>query len=535
MNFPYTLYNKQLIAAEEIIKLFLQGYPHVLLDAPTGSGKSIIALYVAIKLQELEDKGKLRIGYKNDLKVGLITKSINLQEQYIESEVYLDNLMGKTNYACHVSPGIVYDSDKCFMDRNDCISKCAYLTKRRNWQKSNLRLTNFAFAIEACDLICNKSGKDGNRSDLLIIDESHSIANELMERSVIKFDLEQIKSLSKIDENNKSKIAIEQFEYVQYLLKSHLKNFMLIPNVQLKKKLKIPKTVFSSSYDYFIGMANDKSYTKRERLLYKQAGIECSILSDFLDILINSNKDSKFVLSNSNEYKAIFAHDVAEYGLFKKANHFLHMTATFCGKDQYMKNLGLDDLQVVTMKSDFPLENRPNYVFPMGKIDQIDQDLVDGLDAIIENYPNLRGNIHSVSYDRATTIKRLSKFGHLIEIPTTRQEINRLMKSNKKDMIIVSPAISTGYDFKDDLARFQIILKVPYKFMGDQWVKMLYKYNKDFYFNEALCELIQMSGRGVRNKDDYCDTFIVDSRFGGMAWFQRNDIPKWFADSLIDV
>ncbi len=83
-----------------------KGYKHILLDAPTGSGKSIIALVLASKLEE------------DNVSTSIITKTINLQKQNLESKVSpkLDNLYGKANYHCSFSPTSHY------MDREYAIN-----------------------------------------------------------------------------------------------------------------------------------------------------------------------------------------------------------------------------------------------------------------------------------------------------------------------------------------------------------------------------------------------------------------------------
>ena len=78
----------------------------------------------------------------------------------------------------------------------------------------------------------------------------------------------------------------------------------------------------------------------------------------------------------------------------------------------------------------------------------------------------------------------------------------------------MSPSVSEGVDLKDDLARFQIILKVPFGNLGDPWMKAKLTRSGEWYENRASTEVAQMIGRVVRSETDYGITYILDSAFG---------------------
>ena len=60
--------------------------------------------------------------------------------------------------------------------------------------------------------------------------------------------------------------------------------------------------------------------------------------------------------------------------------------------------------------------------------------------------------------------------------------------------------MSHGVDLKDDLARFQIIVKAPYLPTKDKRIEKLMKDDFNWYSNKMLCSLIQSCGRGVTIK-----------------------------------
>mgnify|MGYP001558119374 FL=1 len=42
-----------------------------------------------------------------------------------------------------------------------------------------------------------------------------------------------------------------------------------------------------------------------------------------------------------------------------------------------------------------------------------------------------------------------------------------------------------------------------------------------------------MSGRGMRHKDDWCRTYILDAQFGPLWLKWRHLFPKWFQEAVI--
>ncbi|PCJ96666.1 MAG: hypothetical protein COA52_01315 [Hyphomicrobiales bacterium] len=539
MKFPYTLSDRQQKAADEIIKYFEDGEKHVILDAPTGTGKSIIALYITHRiLESTSNKIIPTKDKKNKNKISLITKTINLQKQYMAEKIKIDNLYGKSNYECNVTGdfSVKYNDQTCFMKKNNsCRYNCKYQIARSAWMKSNLRLTNFAFMVEACGMICNLPGS--NRSNVMIIDECHLLPEELLERSLISFEPSMAKYSRKIKEE-----IDDHMSFINEMIDNNSNNDIYSPNNSDRNLLLKEKDYFENLREYFMDaakkVANGRKMStlpdkdkKTIKSLIEATG-EAGELGDQCEMLAESRINSKFVLEN-NKLKAIFPGDIAQFGIFRKSDHFLHMTATLCGLEQYKKDLDLDDVKLVTLTSDFPIENRQIYFCNQQKTDSVTPKLTKNIDAIIGEHIGERGIIHTVSYTRAYDLVKQSKHARRMIIPKNRIDIESYINNPpKNDSILVSPSLSTGYDFKNELARFQLILKMPYKPVQSKWMKAILKYNKEFYFNGTLKETIQMCGRGVRNKEDHCDTYILDSRFNGMIWYQKKQIPEWFLDAV---
>ena len=101
----------------------------------------------------------------------------------------------------------------------------------------------------------------------------------------------------------------------------------------------------------------------------------------------------------------------------------------------------------------------------------------------------------------------------------------------KNNSVLISPSLHTGVDFKDDKARFQIIFKVPFM-AGDEQVSARRRKDPNWYFGQAVTQMIQSYGRTTRSVDDYSVTYILDKR---ALHYLKNDnfTPEWVKEAVI--
>jgi Rad3-related DNA helicase len=97
--------------------------------------------------------------------------------------------------------------------------------------------------------------------------------------------------------------------------------------------------------------------------------------------------------------------------------------------------------------------------------------------------------------------------------------------------ILISPSMTTGYDFPFSACEFQIVTKIPFPDSRSPVVQARTAVDKDYPAYVAMQELVQAVGRGMRAADDQCETFVIDNN---CAWFvpkYRALAPKWFLDA----
>jgi Rad3-related DNA helicase len=104
-------------------------------------------------------------------------------------------------------------------------------------------------------------------------------------------------------------------------------------------------------------------------------------------------------------------------------------------------------------------------------------------------------------------------------------------KSAGPGAILISPSMTTGYDFPFDQCEYQVILKIPFPDSRSPVTQARTLVDKDYSAYIAMQELVQAVGRGMRAEDDSCETFVIDNN---AAWFvpkYKDMAPKWFHEA----
>ena len=86
-----------------------------------------------------------------------------------------------------------------------------------------------------------------------------------------------------------------------------------------------------------------------------------------------------------------------------------------------------------------------------------------------------KGIIHTTSYEQLNFIREnISKENRRRLLETDpevqRDEIIEEHFKTTKPTVLISPSLHLGLDLKDDLSRFQVIVKVPYPSLADRWI-----------------------------------------------------------------
>lgn len=207
-------------------------------------------------------------------------------------------------------------------------------------------------------------------------------------------------------------------------------------------------------------------------------------------------------------------------------------------------SLGIDKAKVKRWeaKSRFPIERRRTWAvngapqMSFRTADAAKSIWANLIDRIVEARGDRKGIIHTHSFERAKFIQGKSRFSSRMMINDSRSTKDvvaafRSLPANS-GRILLSPSVTTGWDFPGQDCEYQIIAKIPFPDLRTKAAKVRSARNREWAGYDAAQTIVQASGRGMRSADDRCETFIVDGNFGW--WYDRNwrYTPRWWQEAL---
>lgn len=533
-------------------------------EAPTGTGKSVIA-YTAGKVidRKMETirhtRGNLAI---TSPRIIICTSTKQLQNQYIKTfqPFGAEYLWSARNYECTYYPpedGVYYGSGACLRKNCSDYSTCAYVVQKKKFMKAEVGICNYHYMLSTCEFNPN----------IFIMDEAHNLPGILCDIASIKLSEFSFNRMAKLINSVATQFTIEASDFIdplRVLLKddpikieketlrpyceSTLKDFK-----EYKADLEKELEVFNDERDDLVEQGSAVPY---------QLDKTIARISEVLDSFHNFNErfenylesEVQWVVSDVDRNKlsiVIKPLEVVEgmKQLEARCNRMVFMSATICGPVQYAKELGLETekSQYNQTKCPFPVENRRIFTTNVGSLNYKNKHemlplFIHKIDYLIDymtqGWKNpMNGIVHSVSYQNAEIIQQRSKHKEKIFIPKGQDmmNLNEIISSHKGGLVIVSPSILEGVDLVDDLSRFQIFLKVPYGDLKDRWIKTKLDLDEKWYARETVVKMVQGCGRSIRSAEDWAWTFILDSNFGRLSYFNRELFPEWFMEAIQPV
>ena len=520
--------NTQIKLINKINLAINEGYKNIILEAGTGIGKSAIATTLANMYDD---------SY-------ILTMTKQLQKQYLDDfGEMLVEIKGKGNYKCNYKG----NCDFCIRAEYNIArcSDCDYLIAFRKAKKSKNVITNYDFMYRV--------GVDNQMLDprqLLILDEAHNLerkmlmlSSHLLNREYIstKFGIDIFEALMK-GEKSYNHIKSESDYWIDVckkLMKACGENIEKIGGKG--KEVQVTLDEFES---------NPSKYSSID---YIEKQIMESDLKEFNSIklgleskdLIIDVPDFKSIKKNkmdiSAEFKPYSVSDATQNLLsFGETRIFLTGTLGDMKKFCQWNNINPDNTYYIYEKSPFDVSNRPIYRDFVGNMSGSRRNVpnwknkraISKIKQLIGKYPNQKGVIHTSSNEQAFWIMdNLKEYNLLFVGGESRNEVLKEFNESKDDAILIGASIKDGVDLKGDLCRFQIVFKVPYPQLNEQ-VKYRKSLDPSWYYYQAVMAIMQAYGRGIRDKDDYCDMYIIDSNFKKLFDYNYNFFNEYFTEAL---
>ena len=223
----------------------------------------------------------------------------------------------------------------------------------------------------------------------------------------------------------------------------------------------------------------------------------------------------------------------------------LYMSATI-HPDVFCPSMGIDrrDCAYIEVeRSPFPAENRPVHWLDTVRLNNSSgaADLERAyaeVARLLARHPNEKGIVHTTSIRQCNELcSVVGGARETIQVygggPVEREAALERHAASSGPTVLVSPGLWNGVDLKGDLSRFQIVLKAPYLSMASMRTARLASTNQLWYRYRAMAKLIQGIGRSVRSEDDHAVTYIVDGAAASLVRSLQRYVPRAYADTIV--
>ena len=87
-------------------------------------------------------------------------------------------------------------------------------------------------------------------------------------------------------------------------------------------------------------------------------------------------------------------------------------------------------------------------------------------------------------------------------------------------------------DLKDELSRFQVLVKVPYPDLSERRTRVKLERDPGWYDWQTDLRLVQTYGRSIRSDTDHAVTYVLDSNFPQFVRRHGELFPEYFLEAL---
>lgn len=508
-SFPFREFREgQREAIESVRDAFAAGKRFVVLEAPTGSGKSAIAVTLA---REAES-------------AFVLTAQKVLQDQYVRDFADLAIMKGRSNYPCLIAPTHAAAAPCIAGRRLPACDECPYFTAKAVAMDARVTTMNYAYYLAEL----NYSGGFGHR-DLLVLDEAHNTEAALMGFVQVSIGEAQL-ARAGIPRALPPDLGPEAaFDFVDDLLPELLARARAID-----AELKADATSEADVQRLRVKQWLESAYARARLLLESHASGE-------LEWVVERHRNEA---GPHLTFKPVEVSSFAEELIFGHADRVLMMSATILDPPTFLRSLGIAEREaaVVQVPSTFPAARRPVVLKPSARLTRrhLDRDLpllAAAVSELAADHEMEKGVIHAHSYRIAAHLAKNLASDQRHRVVThvdaggREDALNRHLHS-PEPTILITPSMTEGIDLAEDLARWQVLCKVPYPFLGDPQVAARMERDREWYDWRTCLAVVQAYGRSVRSAEDHAVTYLLDADFPAFIRRQGERLPEWFLEAV---
>ncbi|WP_372911005.1 helicase C-terminal domain-containing protein [Salinigranum sp.] len=511
-------------ALVDIRDAFAAGNDVVLVRAPTGSGKSLLARAICGAAATVEESRP------RDATDAYYTTPQVSQLDDVAADSLLDDfqvIRGKRNYTCILNgeEETPVNQAPCARQRGfDCSVKhrCPYYSARAIASNRRIAAMTLAYFMQT-------AGSDVFRKrDVVVVDEAHGLAEwaemyatiDLTPRTVPVWDDLRVPAVADAEDPLERTV---RFADALVGVCENAKDDLLAKNE----------------------LSPDEA-ARRDRLQEL-----VSELKWFVDDARDPQSPTTWVVDQpdgagtSLSIKPLDPARYLKHTVWDRGNRFALLSATILNKEAFCRGVGLNPARValVDVPHTFPLEHRPLFDVTQGKMtydhrDETVPKIARLLVRLMAEHPDEKGLVHCHSYSIQERLhERLAGMGVGARVRAhgrdDRNDALDAWKASSKPTLFLSVKMEEALDLKGDLCRWQVLCKAPYLNTSDSRVaRRLEDGQWSWYHRAALRTVIQACGRVVRAPDDHGATYLADSSLLDLFDRARSDLPPWFREQV---
>ena len=501
-------------ALADIRAAFEDGNDVVLVRAPTGSGKSLLARAIAGCARRAETAGA-----GENIGAYYTTPQVSQLDDVAGDDLLedLSVIRGKSNYSC-ILPGETdtrVDRAPCARERGfDCPveHRCPYFSDRAIASNRPIAAMTLAYFMRT-------AGSDvfGKR-DVVVVDEAHGLAEWAEMYAAIELSPSTVPVWDACEPPDVEDISDVE-GYAERLT-----------------------TVCSRRREELRGRAELSVAETEERDRLAELVRE---LGWFLEDLRDPESPTTWVADQTDSgaitVKPLDPAHYLHHTVWDRGNRFALLSATILDRVAFCRSAGLrpENVALVDVPHTFPIGNRPLYDVTQGKMTYAEREetlpaVARTIVRLMQRHDDEKGLIHAHSYDIADRLRTLlSEFGVARRVrghdAENRDAALAGWKRSDRPDVFVSVKMEEALDLEGEACRWQVLCKAPYPNTNDSRVaRRLEDGQWAWYYRTALRTVVQACGRVVRAPDDYGATYLADTSLLDLFERARADMPAWF-------
>lgn len=528
----------------------------VILDAPTGTGKSIVAILSSLVFEEIGLQGYI------------LASDISLQEQY-ESDIERFGLSwgsvkGVDNYTCNVN-GEKFSLGECRL-RNlsyekasnlECYSTCGYFQSRIQAIESKVSLLNYSYWLVQRNYVEKRMTEENKtppfqKRNFIFFDEAHKVDEIVQSHFTPRIEkdfhqkLSELRSFLRREGFEQPRTQINNIKEIEQLIfreKRKESLMYLLRDLEriMMEYVRIAKSVKGAAEkEYGMDISMPSSWKKALKHFDWVKDVHCK-LEDYNEIikltsyhhLIKNPGESEVSFQCLDERHLLLTH------FHGKAPFRIFMSATFGNPALYSQITAIKGVKVIRMSNGFNYEKSPIYSIGKYRLSYREREenlpkVIKILDQILDRkHQGERGIIHTGSYLFTKTILEGSKHSErMISYLNSKEKKEALqIFYDSEEGILIGPSLLEGLDLSEDKSRFQMFFKVPFPSLGDPLTAEKLAASREWYDWKTSIGILQGVGRSVRSKDDWAVTYLLDGCFEDLLK-KRDYFPPEFMERI---